>query len=234
MNCSEAKDLLLPYLHGEAARSERALVRAHLDECAACRAELAEAENREADLRRALSCRADQARVPARAWSQLETRLQAERRPQKRRWFEALSGLTAGVTRLAASAMAILLMAVGGLQLVPRPAAIAPTPYIAESPSPEVISQPPLAQPMQRVAPLPAPELRAAADDAPVQRVTIPVTPMSGELADEAIAVKPCGACARPAPYTSVGVLIPIPIRLQVLEDGVMPDLPCAACVRVR
>jgi Putative zinc-finger len=234
MNCSEEKALLLPYLHGELARSERALVRAHLDECAACRAALAEIEHREVDLRRALSRRADQAHAPARAWLRLAASVQAERRPHKLRWFESLGGLAAGVTRLAASAMAIGMVAVAGVRLMPQPVAVAPTPLVVESPGTNSVDVMAEMQPDEPDAPLPVRDTGTLPIYVPVQRFSLSVTPMSGEIVDEAVAVKPCGACARPLPIRNSGPLVSLPIRLQVLEDGMTPDLSCVACVRVK
>lgn len=234
MNCSEEKSLLVSYLHGELARSERALVRAHLDECAACRAALAEIEYRESDLRRALNSRADQARVSARAWQRLEASVQAERHPPKRRWCESLGGLAAGATRLAASVVAIGMVAVAGVRLMPQPMTAGPTPFAVESPSPNSAGVMTDLPPRKPILPLLAADTRTVAVPAAAVRLSMPVTPMSGEIVDEAVAAKPCGACARPVPSSNIGALIPFPIRLQILEDGMTPDFSCVACVRVK
>ena len=79
--CAEIKALLLPYLHGEAARSERALVHAHLGTCRNCQYELEMLQQAEALLSRSLNAHAATCAPPAQAWMRLHSALQPDPQP---------------------------------------------------------------------------------------------------------------------------------------------------------
>lgn len=84
MNCQDAQELLVAYLDGEVAPSERALLNIHLAGCETCREERDLLQATQTQVRRFLQIRAAQAAPSPQAWSRLQARL-AEACPERRR-----------------------------------------------------------------------------------------------------------------------------------------------------
>jgi hypothetical protein len=82
MNCEEARELLLPYLHGELGRSERELIRAHLAECAACQRELEVLTELQSRLTEALQSKSSHVSPPPNSWSRLQAHIAAQGQPE--------------------------------------------------------------------------------------------------------------------------------------------------------
>ncbi|MBJ6763064.1 zf-HC2 domain-containing protein [Myxococcaceae bacterium JPH2] len=131
--CAEYEERLSLHAAGALEGEEAAQVRAHLETCAACRAEAAEAAQ-------VLGLVALPARSPAEAreWEALPARTQAAwRRERSRRdgWRRAAGGLMA-----AAAGVALMLAVTGHSPLAPRP--VVPTPPVeATSPAQPVDTQ---------------------------------------------------------------------------------------------
>lgn len=218
--CAEIKALLLPYLHGEAARSERALVHAHLSACQDCQNELAALQQAEAALTRSLHAHAADSAAPAHSWMRLQSALQpAPQRAISASRGRVLAQLGVTLRRAAPAFAAIAIVAVGMQTFIKTPQVIGipeSTPralVVTEAATDVRLSVPP--SQIERAND--ALVVRAYASDAfdltdltdrnMPARVSQPVVasrterrsyllpPISGELIEDRMPVRPCGDC---------------------------------------
>lgn len=81
MNCQEVHQLIIAYIDGEVASSERTLIQAHLARCEPCRRELAALSAIQSRISWSLKDKAAQASPSPQAWSRLQVRLAEQEHP---------------------------------------------------------------------------------------------------------------------------------------------------------
>ncbi len=224
--CTEIRALLLPYLHGEAARSERTLVHAHLGLCRDCQNELESLQQAEALLSRGLSTYAAVSAAPAKAWVRLQSALHPGAQPQPQPQPSMLPGrggllaLLGSALRQAAPALSVIAIVAVGLQAflqLPQVIGIPePTPgamILTESAAPLPEHAPPIEQ--------------ERADAALVMRADSPVQFDLADLAERNTRVRAPQKFVAPR-MARRSYLLP-PISGELIEDGV-PIRPCGVC----
>jgi anti-sigma factor RsiW len=184
MFCNEVKQLLALYLHGELARSERALLAMHLTQCRACQRELDAIANAESVISSSLKAHANSVAPSKQAWLRLQTAI-TDGSPCRSFSKAALDAFAFGLSRVASSALPLLaLFVVAGAIVVS---------VLADSrvSSDQVIdiraasASKPLS--IQHLAPPPDPDVNLFSSF---------FSQMSGEI-DEASPIQPCAACIR-------------------------------------
>lgn len=212
--------MLLPYLHGEAARSERALVHAHLSACQDCQSELAALERAEALVSRGLHAQAALRKPPARAWLRLQSALQADPQPAS---FARPGGVLAQIgctlRRAAPAFTAIAIVAVGLQAFIKTPQVIG----IPESTPGAMLATEP-AGPVRIYAPAFQAE---RASDALSGRVESPDLLDTADLADRNMRMRATQKLVAPR-TTRRSYLLP-PVSGELIEDST-PIRPCADC----
>ncbi len=256
--CAEIKALLLPYLHGEAARSERALVHEHLGACQDCQNELAALQQAEALLSRSLHAHAEASTPPAQAWLRLQSALQPVTQPAILAPRGGVLAQLGGVLRRTAPALTAIAIVAAGLQtFIKTPQVIGipeTTPgarVVTEAAAPSAVS----AQPIQIERANDALEVRADASDAldladqtdrnkrarVTQKLVAPRTarrsyllpPISGELIEDGMPIRPCGVCGQGDAAPSLPVSWPDAV--QSVPFAFAPQtFDCVACAAQR
>src|SRR5262245_39867997 len=95
MNCDQVQSLLVAYLDGEVAPSERTLIQAHLSYCTVCQQELTLLSTARSRVRSMLQRRAVHVVPSAEAWNRLEAKIkmteaeQPKSNAQREAWFSS-------------------------------------------------------------------------------------------------------------------------------------------------
>jgi hypothetical protein len=185
MFCDEVKKLLVAYLHGELARSERALLAMHLTQCHDCQRELdaiADTESRIAD---SLKSVASSVAPSKDAWSRLQNAI-ADKQPNRSLIQTSLNTLGLRFSNLAIFVLPLFALIVASSMIV-----------VSVINQPRVMSEVvivtqalPAIKPLfiQRLTPPPDPD---------VNLLSSFLAPMSGEIVDDISPIQPCAACIR-------------------------------------
>jgi hypothetical protein len=164
MDCKDIRELLTAYLDGEVTLEEKAYIETHLAGCPDCHAELEALSATQNNLRGALKSMAEEALPSPQTWEKIKGRLETK---ESRRGF--WSSFTLGRVATAATAVAILIVAIviwqfgGILEMGAPPPTPAPEPAPTPAPEPEPIPIPVPAPPPGIIppttvpAPIPAP-----------------------------------------------------------------------------
>jgi anti-sigma factor RsiW len=184
MFCNEVKQLLAHYLHGELARSERALLAMHLTQCRACQHELDAIANAESVISCALKSYATSVAPSEQAWLRLQTAI-TDKSPRRSFSKAALNTFAFRLSSVASSALPLLALFVGAGAII-----VSIFAYSRISSDRVIdIRAAPASKPLsiQHLAPPPDPDVNLFSSF---------FAQMSGEI-DEASPIQPCAACIR-------------------------------------
>ncbi len=185
MNCKDIRELLTAYLDGEVTPEEKAYIEAHVAGCTHCRSELEGLSAARDNLRGALKSMTEEALPSPQTWEKIKGRLETK---ESRRGF--WSSFTLGRVATAATAVAILIVAIviwqfGGIfEIGAPPPAPAPAPTPVPAPTVPVPAPPPVPTPTPAPSPEPPPPMPAPLPTLQVSAVPTQDSYLPGERVD--------------------------------------------------